>query len=174
MSDIMFNDTGVDGNSEYKKDQWKKIAVHDDNNIKGFFGDYRFLSNFEPCKIWYEGREFSSTEHAYQAAKVVWDYRYHFNIAVSAATTKKLWKKFPLLYNAAEWDQVKYNIMLEIVTNKFIRNEDLAYKLLGTGNKYLEETNWWKDSWWGYDVNLKAGENNLGKILMKVRSLVTK
>ena len=34
---------------------------------------------------------------------------------------------------------------------------------------HLEEGNWWGDIFWGVDKKTGAGENNLGKILMKVR-----
>jgi predicted NAD-dependent protein-ADP-ribosyltransferase YbiA (DUF1768 family) len=37
--------------------------------IDSFRGDYCFLSNFHPCKIQYEGIEYTSVEHAYQASK---------------------------------------------------------------------------------------------------------
>ena len=47
----------------------RDYVIHDDNYIKGFFGEYRWLSNFEPCKVFYEGFEYSSSENAYQAAK---------------------------------------------------------------------------------------------------------
>ncbi len=50
----MFNKFPVVGN-EYVKYDWPKIAVHDDKNIKGFFGDYRFLSNFYDSHVYYEG-----------------------------------------------------------------------------------------------------------------------
>ena len=39
--------------------------------------------------------------------------------------------------------------------------------LLDTGDKFIEETNWWKDQFWG--VYNGVGENNLGKILMRIR-----
>jgi predicted NAD-dependent protein-ADP-ribosyltransferase YbiA (DUF1768 family) len=45
----------------------------DGNNIplviKEFRGDYRFLSNFYPVSITFEGQTFPSVECAYQAAK---------------------------------------------------------------------------------------------------------
>ena len=37
--------------------------------IHHFVGKYRFLSNFYLCQIHYEGIDYPSTEHAYQAAK---------------------------------------------------------------------------------------------------------
>jgi len=37
--------------------------------IKGFFGEYRFLSNFWFADVFYEGLVYPSVEHAFQAAK---------------------------------------------------------------------------------------------------------
>jgi len=34
----------------------------------------------------------------------------------------------------------------------------------------LEEGNWWFDLFWGVDIKTREGENNLGKIIMKVRN----
>ena len=39
------------------------------NKIERFSGDYRFLSNFHPCDITYNGINYKSTENAYQAQK---------------------------------------------------------------------------------------------------------
>ncbi len=58
--------------------------------------------------------------------------------------------------------------MSSIVFDKFCRSFYLRNRLLETGDKYLEETNHWSDSYWGVDIK-KGGKNNLGKILMKVR-----
>ena len=37
--------------------------------IKEFKGDYRWLSNFTPCKIELDGFIYPSVEHAYMSAK---------------------------------------------------------------------------------------------------------
>ena len=39
--------------------------------------------------------------------------------------------------------------------------------LLETGDAYLEETNYWKDTYWGKCNGV--GLNNLGEMLMKIR-----
>jgi len=39
--------------------------------ISEFQGEFRFLSNFWPCKIYFEGMWYDSVEHAYQAAKTL-------------------------------------------------------------------------------------------------------
>lgn len=170
MSDLMFNEVPIVGN-EYSKGDWQKIAVHDTNVIKGFFGDYRFLSNFYDSPVYYEGLLYRSSECAYQAAKLLPHYRSALQ-SVSAATSKKIWKSFgeDSLYDncAEEWDERKYDIMSSIVFEKFLRNKVLRHKLSSTGDRHLEETNWWKDVCWGVDINL-GGKNWLGIILMNTR-----
>ncbi|MDE7478548.1 MAG: NADAR family protein, partial [Lachnospiraceae bacterium] len=66
-----------------------------------------------------------------------------------------------------DWEKVKFDIMYEICKAKFSQNEELREKLIATGKVRLEEGNTWGDKIWG-TVNGK-GQNNLGKILMRVR-----
>lgn len=49
----------------------RDYIIHDNENVKGFFGKYRFLSNFHVADVWFEGILYPSTEHAYQAAKTL-------------------------------------------------------------------------------------------------------
>jgi len=56
--------------------------------------------------------------------------------------------------------------MLWGVREKF-KQEDLKQMLLDTGDQELVEGNTWNDTFWG--VCRGEGQNNLGKILMKVR-----
>lgn len=168
MSDLMFNEVPVVGD-KYKFGDWQLYAVHDEKNIKGFFGDYRWLSNFHPCSVFFETLSYPSSENAYQAAKIDSDYR-HYLQSCTPAKSKREWKKYPMIdMDAGSWDSRKYDIMACILFDKFCRNENLRKKLLETGDKYLEETNHWKDSMWGVDIK-KGGQNNLGKILMKIRT----
>ena len=61
-----------------------------------------------------------------------------------------------------------------VVALKFSHNPHLREKLIKTGDKILIEGNYWHDNDWGdcYCKNCKhtPGNNNLGKILMNVRS----
>lgn len=63
--------------------------------------------------------------------------------------------------------------MYEICKAKFTQNADLKQKLLNTDNAYLEEGNTWHDNIWGNcqcdKCKAVAGQNYLGKILMKIR-----
>lgn len=62
--------------------------------------------------------------------------------------------------------------MKRIVFDKFYKHQHLKDQLLETGDRYLEETNDWADSYWGVDTK-KGGENNLGQILMEIRQIFT-
>lgn len=138
--------------------------VFDDESIKGFSGEYRFLSNFWPCEVKYEGRTYPSSENAYAASKCELDSEKDLFVNITAGKSKRLGRSVLM---RSDWDDVKLRIMEEIVTIKFTYNEELKKKLLDTGDKYLEETNWWGDKFWG--VCDGVGQNNLGKILMRLR-----
>lgn len=143
--------------------------VHDAKNVKGFFGEYHWLSNFHICPIMYDRLFYQSVENAYQAAKVKPECRADF-IDVSPAVAKKMWKNYPLVdTNSLEWDRRKFTLMCGLVFEKFHRNSDLLDKLLETKGMYLEESNDWGDRFWGYDVRAKRGKNMLGKILTSTR-----
>lgn len=146
---------------------YENCIQHDENNIKGFFNEYRWLSNFWPCIVEYEGEFFPSVENAYQAAKVVKECREEF-VDCKPNVAKRIWKKLPKVdKNPDEWDNRKSQVMLYLVRQKFSKSP-LREQLIATGNKYLEETNCWGDVFWGVDIK-KGGKNTLGRILMDVR-----
>ncbi len=67
------------------------------------------------------------------------------------------------------WDAVRLSAMEEVVRAKFTQNPDLAARLAATGTMPLVEGNFFGDTFWGVDAKTGKGENNLGKILMKIR-----
>lgn len=132
--------------------------------IKGFEGEYRYLSNFWPCLVEFEDIVYNCSEGAYQAAKTLdLNLRREFQL-LDGSKSKKLGRKIQI---REDWDGVKLDVMYTICKNKFLSNSDLKHKLLSTQDAYLEETNWWNDKFWG--VCKGVGENHLGKILMKIR-----
>lgn len=145
----------------------RDYIIHDDDNIKGFFGDYRFLSNFHMAPVYFESIEYPSTEHAYQAAKTT-------NIQIRKEflnlTCGEAKRKGQVVEMRENWDVIKYDIMFMVVFDKFYRHADLREKLLNTDLKYLEETNHWGDKYYG--VCDGEGLNVLGKILMDVRKIL--
>lgn len=135
-----------------------------DEPINRFDGEFKFLSNFYTVDIEYEGKLYKSSEHAYQAAKTFNDYeRDLFCSNITAGEAKKLGRKISI---RPDWDDVKTLVMYDILKIKF-SNPKLKNMLLMTNGFYLEEGNYWNDIFWG--VCNGIGENNLGKILMKIR-----
>jgi len=131
--------------------------------IKEFQGPYRFLSNFWPAEVVLDGMIFPSVENAFASAKTLsLSERAAFQ-SCTASQAKQLGKRVKL---RADWMQVRVQIMEELVTQKF-SIEPLRSQLLATGDAPLEEGNWWNDTFWG--ICRGVGENQLGKILIRVR-----
>lgn len=143
----------------------KSITRVTEEGIYGFFFEYRFLSNFHAVPILFEGEIYPSTENAYQAAKTL-NLTDRKRIAVMEPNKAKFAGKQVEI--RPDWDDTKLKIMAEINTYKYENNSELLNKLLATGDKYLEETNYWGDRFWG--VCKDSGSNHLGKILMKIRT----
>ena len=132
--------------------------------VHGFFGPYRFLSNFHLVNVELDGEIYRSTEHAYQAAKTLnLDERRLIQLAPLPRDARRLGQTVQI---QPSWDQLKFTVMYELTCQKFA-NDPLMTKLLDTGAAHLEETNTWGDTYWG--VCNGIGKNNLGKILMFVR-----
>lgn len=129
---------------------------------------YRFLSNFFMAPVAYEGILYPSTEHAFQAAKSL-DPKVRQRIAnlPTPGQAKRAGRQVSI---RPDWEQVKYDVMSEIVLEKFLTHSDLRQKLIDTGDEELVEGNTWGDQYWG--VCNGVGLNNLGKILMQVRKIV--
>ncbi len=65
------------------------------------------------------------------------------------------------------WEEQRISVMEDVQMQKFLQYPDLANKLLATGDAELEYNNTCGDTYWG--IVDGVGENNLGKVPMKVR-----
>jgi hypothetical protein len=133
--------------------------------IDKFEKEYSFLSNFYPCKIKYGNLEFQCAEALYMAHKSGNPEDFARFAPLNGAEAKKLGKTVKLQEN---WDEIKFDVMQKVLRLKFIRNPDLKHLLISTGDAELIEGNWWGDKIWG--VCNGEGENNLGKLLMELRT----
>lgn len=140
------------------------IPTVTDTEILGFFGQYRWLSNFWTCKVTVDDIIYTSSEAAYMAGKTG-DCDLKLQISKLAPAEAKRFAR--TLYLRPDWEDVKFDHMKRCLQAKFTQNSELGEKLKETGNKYLEETNYWNDKIWG--VCRGSGQNNLGKLLMEVR-----
>jgi hypothetical protein len=139
--------------------------------ILGFNGQYRFLSNFYPSKIDFEGLSYPTVEHAYQAAKTEIPYmRKAIAECPTAGDAKHAGRSLVL---RDDWEDVKFPIMKTLLRKKFY-DVGLRGLLVETGEAELVETNYWHDNIWGSCSCLrcvaKTGDNYLGKYLMELRA----
>lgn len=140
--------------------------------IMRFDNEHRFLSNFFMIPVAYEGTEYPSTEHAFQAAKTLDPAeREKVRKAPTCGKAKRLGRE---ITRRPDWDQIKIGVMKDLIRQKFSDKTypDMAEKLLATGDAELVEGNHWHDNFWGVchcDECGKDGENHLGKVLMEVR-----
>lgn len=133
--------------------------------ISSFRDKYFFLSNFYPVEIKLDGIVYPNAETAFQAQKTLdVEERRKFSMLKNPVQAKRLGRKVKL---RDDWEEDKLDIMTEVVSQKFLQHPHLIEMLLQTGDEELVESNKWGDRFWG--VCKGTGENNLGKILMKIR-----
>jgi predicted NAD-dependent protein-ADP-ribosyltransferase YbiA (DUF1768 family) len=170
---ILFNERGLKPGTPFQHNQWPEIATHSDSQVCGYFGKYFFLSNFKKARVFLDGIEYSCVEIAYQAAKVAPDQRLFFSSCKALEAVDYIRNNFVV---GPRWHARKVEVMTSLLRHKFDRNINpgLFQKLQDTGDKYLEETNYWEDVFWGVyktsKVEVGVGENNLGKIQMRIRA----
>lgn len=134
--------------------------------INNFRGEYRFLSNFYETPVSYAGLTYRNAEAAFQAQKTLDKAIRQTFTGMDPSEAKKAGRRVAL---RPDWERVKDQIMLDVVTAKFNAHPDLAEKLLATGDAELVEGNTWGDRYWGVDARTGEGLNKLGKTLMAVR-----
>lgn len=142
--------------------------------IDSFSGENRFLSNFWPVEITYNGRTYPSVEHAYQAQKTTDE---EIREKISKLEKPGQAKEFGQGLGATtrirlDWtNEMRILIMTELIELKFSeKNPDLVSRLLRTEDAELIEGNDWGDVFFG--VCGGEGKNHLGNILMATREKI--
>ena len=152
-----------------------------------FFYEQEFyvLSNFSSFQVWWpseqqmHGAWHQTAEHLYHYLKFrpddVKDYngigrrigvkQRIFN-AISAHRAFEIAQEEKNL-RRPDWDDVKVEIMKNILRAKVSQHPYVKKKLLETGERILIEDSW-RDSFWGWGEN-KNGKNVLGQLWMEVR-----
>ena len=133
--------------------------------IDHFRGEFDWLSNFFKCQVEFEGMNFSNVEAAFQAAKCLDMKERERFFGLSGGQAKRLGRRVEL---RSDWEEVKIDIMRQVLKSKFTQNSELREKLIATGDTELIEGNNWNDTFWG--VCRGKGRNHLGKLLMEVRA----
>lgn len=149
------------------RDPWISEKVYD---FIGFYPrEFYCLDNFSSFKVSYQETLYSSAEEAYQAQKFI----------NTAPEIYELIKSSPSAHDAQriardnqhlqrdDWDEVKLNIMEEILTAKVNQHPYVAKKLLQTKDYLIVEDSPY-DSYWGCGSE-RNGKNQLGRLWMKIR-----
>ncbi|MFT4435046.1 NADAR family protein [Caballeronia sp. 15715] len=133
---------------------------------------YGVFSNLYKRAIIFDGIEYPTSEHAYQAGKPRKDSVREWLMAAPspsllamAAHGLYVWDVHP------EWSKTKFDRMKRVLTAKFTQHLDLQEILLSTGDAQLTEVATVDNAvnrLWG-QVN-GVGKNMLGTLLMEVRS----
>ncbi len=131
--------------------------------------DFYVLSNFSAFRVWWKGRTFDTSEAAYHWEKFPDHAAIQFDIeaADSAHEAFKVAERNKP-FRRDDWDDVKVDVMRDILRAKAAQHEYVHRKLLATGDRELVE-NSWRDDYWGWGPN-RDGNNMLGKLWMEVRT----
>lgn len=152
---------------EQYRDTWLSEKM---DEVIGFYPrEFYPLDNFSSFKVEWNGHLYSSLEEAYQAAsfmgsdeelveKVKKSHSAHEAQQIAILNANKQRK---------DWDEVKVEIMEELLRLKIEQNPYVKRKLLQTKDYTIVEDSP-KDSFWGWGPN-RDGENQLGKLWMKLR-----
>jgi len=144
--------------------------------VDSFKDNYEMFSNFYPVFVQLEGITFPSVEHAFVAAKST-DLLFRKKVAKlpkdEAGKVKKMGRNKKQCKLRRNWDLMKISVMRKLLIQKFAIKK-FRRLLLSTGQMEIIEENYWHDNYWGDCCCAKCksikGQNNLGKLLMKLRS----
>jgi len=145
------------------------------NDITSFKDEYAFLSNFYPVIIQFEGLNYPTVEHAYQASKSKEFFFRKLIVALPASKAGLAKRRGRNIRLRSDWKDVQIDIMHELLCNKF-KQEPFKRKLIETGEVKIVEGNYWHDNIWGNCFCNKCknieGQNWLGRLLTDIRSQV--
>ena len=146
---------------------FKEVSPADfPETIDSFKGEYDFLSNRFACRFIWQGLEYGSAEAAFQASRCA-DERERKAFCNCSADKAAL--KGRDVVPPAGWEYERLCIMGSVLTAKFEQNPMLMKRLVGIGSKLLINGNSKRETFWGIDLYTWEGENQLGKLLTKIR-----
>lgn len=146
-----------------------------DTDSQVFFYEQEFyvLSNFSAFTLYWRGWRFDTSEAAYHYEK--FPNQPHVQDAIRLAASAH--EAFKIAEGHKEsrrpdWDEVKIDIMRNILRSKVAQHTYVYKKLMETGDRELVEDSW-RDNFWGWGPN-QDGQNMLGKLWMEIREELKK
>jgi ribA/ribD-fused uncharacterized protein len=131
--------------------------------------DFYVLSNFSAFTLMWKDIRFDTSEAAYHWEKFP-DHPELRKTIASAASAHEAFKLAEAYRHCRreDWDDVKVDIMRDILLAKANQHEYVRRKLLATGDRELIEDSW-RDDFWGWGPN-EDGRNVLGNLWMEIRN----
>ncbi|MDD2207914.1 MAG: NADAR family protein [Bacilli bacterium] len=152
-----------------------KIFNKDMKELKFNITEYQLnilpLDNFSAFGLELDGQYFQTSEHAFQYLKFIDtnpEIAKKIKEAFSPNEARDIAQKNRNL-KPENWLEVKYKNMEKVLKAKTEQNPVVKKKLLATKDYIIAEYCTDEDTEWGLDKN-NNGENNLGKIWMKIRN----
>jgi N-glycosidase YbiA len=131
---------------------------------------YGCFSNFSPYSIELDEQKWTTVEHYYQAHKFQGTSFEYLMAEIQAAATPEMAAKIgrdPAHQPRPDWDLNKCAVMYRAIWQKFSTHLGIQQILLETGSAEIIEDSP-VDSFWGCGID-RSGQNQLGRILMRVR-----
>lgn len=149
------------GGEAHKLDTAERVCFYEQ--------EFYVLSNFSAFRVTFDGVDYDTAEHAYQAQKFPGSPELQGVIRLSrsaheaykAAEAGVSWRR-------ADWDRVKLDVMRQVIRAKYDQHEYVRRKLRQTGDRELVEDSW-RDAFWGIGPN-GDGANWLGRLWMELRA----
>ena len=139
-----------------------------------YFENIFCLDNFSAFTVVVDGVEYKTAEHAFQSIKFLQtnkEIAEKIRMSSSPFEARALAHKYKS-FRRKDWKDLKYDIMEKILFNKTIQNEYVKEKLLATkDNGIVEDCGSDDDKDWGCGLD-GTGQNNLGKIWMRIREKI--
>lgn len=153
---------------EHYRDPWLSEKV---NDYIGFAPrEFSCLDNSGAYKVEYEGKEYPTVTHAYEAIKYIRvspDVADAIRMADCVEEAKMISDIFSYKQDP-DFDAVKVDIMEMLLRSKLEYNKSVAEQLLNTGDNPLCNDDPY-DGFWGIGLD-RTGQNQLGKLWMKLRT----
>lgn len=140
-----------------------------DSQVLFYEQEFYPLSNFSAFALRWKHLRFDTSEAAYHWEK----FPGYPSVQASIQLAPSAHEAFQLArrlrdFCRPDWDDIKVDVMREILRAKVRQHEYVRRKLIDTGDRELIE-NSWRDDFWGWGAK-QDGTNELGKLWMQIRT----
>lgn len=136
--------------------------------IPYYESSYFVLHNFSAHQVTFEGLIYPTVEHAYHSSKFEnQGIKAEIQNAESPLKAYELGQKYKSS-RKTNWDEIKVDTLQSIILEKVKQHAEVRDALIATGDEEIVEENP-NDDFWGTGKDGR-GENQTGKILMRIRN----